>query len=76
MITRIKEHKEGEEPVTTFDFYTGEHKNGVKHGEGELTDEDGTTVRGIWQDGTLVTVISKNDEPYEGNVEDVWNNNE
>ena len=55
------------------DFYVGQFKNGVKHGEGELTNGEGTVVRGVWAEGNLQTVITKNDQPYEGNVEDVWN---
>ena len=29
-------------------FYVGDFKNGKKHGEGELTNEEGDLIRGIW----------------------------
>ena len=30
------------------DFYVGEFFAGKKHGEGELTNEEGDTIRAIW----------------------------
>ena len=39
------------------DFYDGEFKNGVRHGEGTLTNEDGEVILAIWQDGKSIKVI-------------------
>ena len=45
------------------DFYEGEFKNGKRHGEGELIDEEGDTTRGIWDNGILIKRIEVNGEP-------------
>lgn len=38
-------------------FYDGEFKNGVRHGEGTLTNEDGEVILAIWQDGKSIKVF-------------------
>ena len=42
------------------DFYDGQFKNGVKHGEGTLTDGEGEVVKAIWLDGKIMRVMERN----------------
>lgn len=35
-------------------------KNGKKHGEGELTNEEGDNIKGIWENNKLIKIIEKN----------------
>lgn len=47
------------------EFFVGEFKNGLKNGEGELTDGEGDTIRAIWENGKQIKILEKNGEPYD-----------
>ena len=48
--------KEHEEVVyANGDVYSGQLKNGIKHGQGILTFADGRVSSGIWRDNELIT---------------------
>jgi hypothetical protein len=47
------------------EYYNGEFKNGKRHGEGELNNEEGDLIRGIWEDGIIKKTIEINGEPVD-----------
>jgi hypothetical protein len=42
------------------DFYDGEFKNGRRHGEGELTNEDGDVIKAIWENNEIIKQLALN----------------
>lgn len=46
----VKDSAEGEgTSLIGDDFYTGQFKNGKRHGQGELTDSEGNVTLALWE---------------------------